>query len=164
MSCRGRQRGLTLVELLVVLCIGAIVLAALDSLSMLALNAQGSGRRTNELLYEGRFALDHMAAKARETAPKSLSTPAAGTTGDWFSPTMYCLKTGNQLIETTVADVSCSGALVIASNVVAFSAQVPGAAGPVDEPVASLSLTLQSSGAMEAMTLTTSVRLGGGTL
>ena len=164
MSHRRAQRGLTLVEVLVALCIGAIILAALDSLGMLGLMAQRSGRQANELLYEGRFALDRMAAKARESAPKVLSTPAAGTTGDWFAPAMYCLKSGNRLIETTVSDTTCTGTAVIASNVVSFSAQLPSAAGLMDDPMATLSLTLQSAGAAEPITLTTSLRLGGGTL
>jgi hypothetical protein len=74
---------------------------------------------------------------------------------------MYCLKAGNRLVETIVSDTSCTGSTVIADNVIAFSAQ-PVGAGPVDDPVGSLSLTLQAGGA--PLTLTTSVRLGGGAL
>ena len=160
------QRGLTLVEVLAALCIGAIVLAALDSLAMLGLAAQRSVRQTNELLYQGRFALDRMAAKARASAPKLLSTPAAGTTGDWFAPTMYCRTSDQRLVETTDTDTACAGTTVIANNVTDFSATLPdpGNAGPADDPVATLSLTVQSPGAGEPLTLTTSVRLGGGTL
>ena len=53
---------------------------------------------------------------------------------------------------------------MIASNVTAFSAQLPASAGPVDDPVATLSLTLQATGVPAAVTLGTSVRLGGGAL
>ncbi len=155
------QRGLTLIELLIAIVIAVAILAALNSVATLGLNAQVSGRQANELVYQARFALDRMAAKARSTAPtKPLTTPSAGTTGDWFSPTLYCLN-GNQLVETVTY---CTGGAVIANNVTAFSAQLPAGAGPVDDPVATLSLTLQTAGAPAAVTLTTSVRLGGGAL
>jgi len=160
---RRSQRGLTLIELLIAMTLAVFVLAALDSVVTLGLNAQTSGRQVNELVYQARFALDRMAAKARGTAPKPLTTPSPGTTGDWFSPTRYCLNAGNRLVETTVTDTGCTAGTVIADNVTAFSAQLPAGAGPVDDPAATLSLTLQTAGA-PAVTLSTSVRLGGGAL
>src|SRR6266545_1886715 len=162
MANRRSQRGLTLIELLIAIVIAAFVLAALNSVVALGLNAQASGRQANELVYQARFALDRMAAKARSTAPKLLTTLSPGTTdtGNWFSPTLYCLKGGNQLVETDlVTDPGCAAGAVIANNVTAFSAQLPAAAGPVDDPVAILSLTLQAAGA-PVVTLSTSVRLG----
>ncbi len=159
------QRGLTLIELLIAMTVAVFILAALNSVATLGLNAKASGRQANELVYQARFALDRMAAKARSTAPKLLTTPSPGTTGDWFSPTLYCLNGGNQLVETNlVTDPGCAAGAVIANNVTAFSAQLPAGAGPVDDPVATLSLTLQAAGAPTAVTLTTSVRLGGGAL
>jgi prepilin-type N-terminal cleavage/methylation domain-containing protein len=91
------------------------------------------------------------------------ATPAAGTTGNWFSPVMYCLNGSSQLIETTTADNGCIGTTMIARNVSAFSAQLPSGVGPVDEPAATLILTLVNSAAPQTVTLSTSVRLGGGT-
>ena len=164
MANRRSQRGLTLIELLIAMTLAVFVLAALDSVVKLGLQAQASGRQANELVYQARFALDRIAAKARSTAPKLLITPFPGTTGDWFSPTLYCLDSGNRLVETTVTDTGCTAGAVIANNVTAFSAQLPAGAGPVDDPVATLSLTLQTPGAPAALTLTTSVRLGGGAL
>ncbi len=177
MANRRLQRGLTLIELLIAIVIAAFILAALNSVVTLGLNAQASGRQANELVYQGRFALDRMAARARSTAPKPLTTPPAGTppsdgtTGDWFSVpgslVMYCRNSTNkQLVETVVTDTDCTSptGAVIANNVTAFSAQLPAGAGPVDDPVATLSLTLQTAGAPAAVTLTTSVRLGGGAL
>jgi len=164
------QRGLTLIELLIAVTLAVFILAALNSVVSLGLNAQASGRQANELVYQGRFALDRMAAKARSTAPtKPLTTPPpAGTTGDWFSsptsPTMYCRNSNNQLVETVVSDTGCTGSVVITNNVTAFSAQPPAGAGPVDDPAATLSLTLQTAGTPAAVTLGTSVRLGGGAL
>jgi prepilin-type N-terminal cleavage/methylation domain-containing protein len=164
MANRRSQRGLTLIELLIAMTLAVFILAALDSVVKLGLQAQASGRQANELVYQARFALDRMAAKARNTAPKLLATPSPGTTGGWFSPTLYCLNGGNQLVETTVTDTGCAAGAVIANNVTAFSAQLPASAGLLDDPVATLSLTLQTPGAPAALTLTTSVRLGGGAL
>ncbi len=163
---RRLQRGLTLIELLIAMTLAVFILAALNSVATLGLNAQASGRQANELVYQARFALDRMAAKARGTAPKLLTTLSSGTTGDWFSSTstLYCLN-GGKLVETNlVTDPGCAAGAVIANNVTAFSAQLPAGAGPVDDPVATLSLTLQAAGAPTAVTLTTSVRLGGGAL
>jgi hypothetical protein len=75
---------------------------------------------------------------------------------------MYCVKGGNRLVETTVSDTSCTGSNTIASNVVAISAQLPGGAGPVDDPVGTITLTLQSGPA--SVVLSRTFRLGGGTL
>jgi prepilin-type N-terminal cleavage/methylation domain-containing protein len=163
MTRQGAEHGFTLIELLLAMIIAALVLGALDSMLSLALRSQTTGREGNELVYQGRFALDRMAAKARSTAPKFLSTPAAGTSGDWFSPVMYCLKGGNRLVETVVSDTSCTGAAVIASDVVAFSAQLPASAGLMDDPVGILALTLQSADS-GPVTFKTSIRLGGGEL
>ena len=155
------------VELLIAIVIAVFVLAALNSVTTLGLNAQASGRQANELVYQARFALDRMAAKARSTPPKLLTTPSLDTTGNWFStatpPAMYCRSSDNRLRETVDTDTGCAGGAVIANNVTAFSAQLPAGAGPVDDPVATLSLTLQT-GAPATLTLTTSVRLGGGAL
>lgn len=155
------QQGITLIELLLATAISAILLASINSLVKLGLDAQAAGRSTNELAYESRFAMERMADKVRTTAPKVLTIPAAGTTGDWFSPVMYCRNAGNQLIETTTADTACTGTTVISSNVSAFSAQLPAGMGPVDRSIAVLSLTVTNAGA--TLTLDSSIRLGGGT-
>ena len=163
MAKRRLQDGLTLIEVLIAMTLAAIVLAALDSIVMLGLQAHASNRQANELAYQARFALDKMAAKARSAAPKPLATPPPATTGDWFSPTKFCLNSTNRLVETVVSDMTCTGGAVIANNVIAFSAQLPAGAGPVDDPAVTLSLTLQAKNA-PAVTLTTNVRLGGGAL
>src|SRR5258708_23498216 len=143
------QRGLTLIELLMAMTVAVFVLAALNSVATLGLNAQASGRQANELVYQARFALDRMAAKARGTAPKVLTTPSPGTTGDWFSSTstLYCLNSGNQLVETVNTDTSCTAGAVIANNVTAFSAQLPPGAAPRDHPVATSTLPLPAGAA-----------------
>lgn len=167
------QRGLTLIELLFAVAIAALIMAALNSVVKLGLDAQSARRGANELSYQGRFALERMAAKARTVAPALLATPAAGTSGNWFAPAMYCLNAANQLIETTTADTGCTGTTVIAGKLSAFSAQAPqcvvvasppsGICGPVDDPAATLSLTLADTAGNTTVTLATSIRLGGGT-
>jgi prepilin-type N-terminal cleavage/methylation domain-containing protein len=159
------QRGLTLIELMAAVAIGAIVLAALNSLVRIGINAQTAGQGANELSYQARFALERMATAARNATPILLVTPTAGTTGDWFAPVMYCLNANSQLIETTTTDTGCTGTTVIANKVSAFSAQAPSGAGtgPVDDPVANLSLALTDAASNNSVTLATSVRLGGGT-
>ena len=158
-------KGFTLIEFMIALVAGALVLGALHGVVDLALKARTAGRQDNELVYQGRFALERMAATARATAPKVLAPPTlANSTGDWFAPTMYCLKgASSKLVETTTSDTSCTGAKFVADYVVAFSAQLPADAGPVDAPVGILSLTLQS-GTAAPVTLTRGVRLGGGML
>ena len=163
------QRGMTLIELLIATAIGAILLAGMGGLVKLGLDAQSAGRSANELAYQGRFVLERITDQARATAPKILTAPAANTSGDWFAPAgcigaacvMYCRNAAKELIETTTADTTCSGTVVIASNVAAFSATLPAPAVPPGRPVAVLSLTLADSGS--TITLSSSVRLGGGT-
>jgi prepilin-type N-terminal cleavage/methylation domain-containing protein len=164
------QRGVTLVELLIAIVISAIVLAALNGLVKLGVDAQTTGRANNELTYQARFALDRMADKARALTPRLLTVPAAGTTADWFAPAgcsgaacvKYCLNGSNQLIETVVSDATCSGTTVIASRVTAFVASVPANSGALDRSVAVLSLDLADG--TSSVSLTSSVRLGGGSL
>ena len=163
MSQRARQAGMTLIELMMAIAIAALLVTGLNGFIMLGLDAKASAHQSNELLYQGSFALDRIQAAARATAPKPLSAPTlANSTGDWFAPTMYCLKGGNRLIETTTSDTSCTGSNTVATNVTALSAQPFAAVGPVDEPVGTVTLTLQGTGA--PVVLTTSFRLGAGTL
>jgi prepilin-type N-terminal cleavage/methylation domain-containing protein len=165
------QAGVTLIELLIAVAIGAIVLSALNSVVSLGLQAQAAGRQRNELLFQARFALERMITTARTVSPKPLIPPPDDTTDNWFAPTgcvgaacvMFCRNASSQkLIETTTTDTTCIGTTVIATNVSKFSAKVPSGAGPFDKPVATLSLEIGV--APETVTLSTSVRLGGGTL
>jgi hypothetical protein len=155
---------MTLVELTLAVLMSTIILAALNSLVKLGLQAQTVGRSANELRYQGRFALERMVSAAGAVAPKMLSAPAAGTTGNWFAPTMFCRSAKNELIETTATDTGCSGIRAIATGVTAFSAQLPAAPGPADSALARFSLTLTSAtDSRQSVTLSGTARLGGGT-
>jgi len=163
--CREPQQGMTLVEVLLATAIGAVLLGALTRAVTEGLQAQTVSRETNDYTYQARLAMDRMATKARSVAPHALSTPPASTSGDWFSPTMYCLNAGTKrLIETVTTDASCSGTTALADNVTAFSARLPTGTGPLDEPAAALTLTLTGASGQQSTTLTTTLRLGGGTL
>lgn len=169
------QRGMTLVELVLAMGISAIIMVALNGLVKLGLDAQAAGRGSNELAYQGRFALERITEKARSLTPKNLNTtPAANTSGFWFSTTdtscaststcvMYCLNTSNQLIETTTADTSCTGTTVIANNVSTFSVVLPNGMGAIDKPATVIDLTLSDANNNTA-SFSTSIRLGGGAL
>lgn len=171
MPNHSNQRGITLIELVLAVAISAILMAALNGLVKLGLDAQTAGRGSNELAYQGRFALERMVDKARSLAPKVLTTPTANTTGDWFAPSgctgaacvMYCRNATNQLIETTTSDTTCTGTTVIASNVSTFSANLPASMGPIDRHIAVISITL-SDAANNTTALSSSIRLGGGSL
>jgi len=159
---RSCQRGITLVELLLATAISAILLASINSLVKLGLDAQSAGRGSNELAFQGRFALQRITDQARTTAPTVLTSPAANTTGNWFAPAMFCRNASNQLVETTTTDTTCTGTTVIAGNVNAFSATLPASMGAVDRSIAVVSLTLTDA-ASNTTTLSSSIRLGGGT-
>ncbi len=165
------QRGMTLIELVLAMAISAFIMAALNGVVKLGLDAQTAGRGSNELAYQGRFALERINDLARNLPPKILLTPTANTTGDWFAPAgctgascvMYCRNTSNQLIETTTADTTCSGTAVIANSVSAFSATLPSDMGAVDRSVAGINITLSDSN-NNSINLTLTMRLGGGEL
>jgi len=161
MSAHLRQSGFTFIEVMIAIVIAALIVAGLNGFVMTALDAKASGRQSNEVLYQGNFALERMVAVARATPQKILLTPTlANSTGDWFAPTMYCIKGGNRLVETTVSDTSCTGSNTIVANVIGLSA-VPWAGGPVDEPVGTLTVTILAGG--DPIALSATVRLGGGT-
>lgn len=164
------QHGMTLVELLVSVAIGSILLLSLASLGKVAMEARQAQQVQNELLYQGRFALERMVDRARATPPSVLSTPANGTTGQWFAPVgctgancrMFCLKSATrQLMETTSSDSTCSGGAVVANYVDMFEARLP-SMGPLDRHAGLLAISLSQGGSN--LSLQTRVRLGGGVL
>ena len=156
---------MSLIELLIASAIATLLLGALLRTTLNALQSQASTRDGNEMVYQARFAIGLIVAKAEASPLKVLVTPPANSTGDWFSPTMYCLKSGTaQLIETSTADTGCVGTRVIADNVSAFAVQLPVDGGPLDRPVAQVTLTTTEPSGARSVTLTSSARLGGSRL
>lgn len=164
-STARRQRGLSLIELLIAAALASIIIGTLLGVTLNGVRAQAQTREANEMAYQARFATGLIAAKAQASPPKVLSAAPANSSGDWFGATMYCLNTVTaQLIETTPADTACAGSRVVADNVTAFVVEQPAAAGAVDRPTAKITLTVATPGRTQSVTLTTSARLGGGTL
>jgi prepilin-type N-terminal cleavage/methylation domain-containing protein len=169
------QLGMTLIELVIAVAISAIIMAALNGIVKLGLDAQTAGRGSNELAYQARFALERITDEARSLSPKVLTTtPAANSTGYWFATNdvactstidcvMYCRNAANQLIETVTNDTTCTGTTVIANNVTALSATLPANMGAVDRSVADITITLSDANNNTA-TFSSSIRLGGGLL
>ncbi|MCK6390194.1 MAG: prepilin-type N-terminal cleavage/methylation domain-containing protein [Azonexus sp.] len=168
MQCR-RQQGATLLELLVSVVIGTLLLGGLYGVTQLAANTQRHGQAVNELGYQGHFALSRMVDRARSLAPKVLSTPTAGTSGNWFAPAgcagtacvMYCRNAASQLIQTVTTDTTCSGTAVLARQVTSFSATLPTSSGPLDRHVGVLTLVV-GDGAGNTRTFNATIRFGGG--
>lgn len=162
------QNGFSLVEVLVATALASILLGTLLGVTLTGLQSQTVSRERNEMIYQARFALDLIVARARLTpaTAATLATPPAKSTGTWFTPTMYCLRTASrQLIETTTSDSTCSGSRVIADNVLDFSAQPLAPAGLFDRPAMAIALIVSNPSGSESLPpFTAVVRLGGGTL
>lgn len=156
-----RQRGITLVELLIATAIGAVLLAGLSSVARQGLLSRAQVRDSNEAVYQARFALQRVAAAAKTTAPHTLLPPAANTSGNWFDPAYFCVNATNALIETVIADTACGGTQVIAERVNSFSATLPVGAGALDALTAMVAVTVNVPG-NAPLTFNERVRLGGG--
>lgn len=156
-----RQRGITLVELLIATAIGALLLAGLSSVARQGLQSRALLRDNSEAVYQARFALQRVAAAAKATAPHTMLPPAANTSGNWFDPAYFCVNAGGALIETVTTDTACGGTQVIAERVNSFSATLPVGAGAIEALTAVVSVTLNVPG-NAPLTLNERMRLGGG--
>jgi Tfp pilus assembly protein PilW len=159
-----RTRGLGLVELLVATAIGAGLLAALVSVARQGVQARSQTRDVGEALQQARFALERVAAAARATAPHGAPTPAANTSGDWFSPIRFCLNGAQALVETTTADAGCTGTQVVAERVSAFVLTPSTDGGALAAESATVAVTVAGPGGGGEVTLSERLRLGGGQL
>lgn len=168
-ACGGSRRtgrGFGLVEVLVSTALATILLGTLIGVTLGGLQSQAASRERNELIYQARSGLALIVARAQTTPPKPLGAAPARSTGDWFSPAMYCLKTASrQLIETTPADSACSGSRVIADHITDFSAQPLPSTSLVASSAVRLVLTVATPAGSQALPpFAVIARLGGGTL
>jgi hypothetical protein len=161
---RRRARGLALLELLIASALGALLLGALTTLARDGLHVGRATRSSHETLYQARFALGQVVARAEAATPRPLSNPPAGTSGDWFGSTMYCLRSATaELIESTPSDTGCTtGTRVIGERISAFSV-VQRSADPLDRPQALITLTATDVAGAQSVTLSAVARMGGGT-
>lgn len=126
----ARQRGLTLLELLLALALGALLMtAAMPMLnSAMAAAADPSTTDQPDLDRQAAFALDRIALAVRATAPTTLVTPIGlidillptapdtTTSNRWFAPSTFQLS-GTTLVEKRDGD---SVAHVLADSVTSF--------------------------------------------
>lgn len=159
-----RTRGLALIELLIASALAALLLGALATLARDGMEVGRATRSSHELLFQARFALGQVVARAEAATPRPLTPPSPGTSGDWFGTTMYCLRsTTAELIESTPADTGCTtGTRIIGERISAFSVAQP-AGDPLDRPQALITLTASDAAGAQSVTLSAVARLGGGT-
>lgn len=163
-QCRRREHGLALIELLIASALAALLLGTLATLARDGLQVGRITRDSNEMLYQARFAIGQIVARAEASSPRPLTNPPANSSGDWFGATMYCLHGASaRLYESTPADTACSsGTRVIADRISAFSVALPSGFGPLDRPLALISVTATDPSGAESVTLSATARIGGG--
>ena len=118
----ARQRGLTLLELLLALAMGALLMTAVMPMLNGAMAAATDPSTTDQpdLDRQAEFALGRIALAVRATVPTTLVTPTAPdttTSGRWFAPSTFQLS-GTTLVEKRDGD---SVAHVLADSVSSFS-------------------------------------------
>jgi Tfp pilus assembly protein PilW len=143
----ARQRGLSLVELLLGLALTALVLAPLVPMLQTASATTRAGGDRVTIEREASFALDRIAARIRATAvPDKIS----GTPVDWLQPTVYVVSNG------TLIEQQGKVSYVLAESVTDFSLAAPPMTG--SQPLVQITMTLARNGA--TTTASTIVRLG----
>jgi Tfp pilus assembly protein FimT len=143
-----RQRGLSLVELLIGLALTALVLMVLPPMLQTASATSRAGGDRVAIEREANFAIDRVAARIRATAvPDKIS----GTPADWLQPTVYVLNNG------VLSEQQGKLSYVVAESVTDFSLAAPSTTG--SQPLVKVSITLARGDA--TTTASTTVRLGG---
>jgi Tfp pilus assembly protein PilW len=144
-----RSQGLSLVELLLGLAIGALLLAPL--LPMLQ-TANAAARITGDQLALERdadFALERIAARIRAT---TASTALSGTSSSWLAPVSYVVSNG-----TLVERQNKSPDLALADSVTDFQMSAP----TVDAGRQVIRVSLSLARGDASVTANTTVRMGG---
>lgn len=117
----ARERGVTLLELLLALALGALLLTAGLPLLNSVVSAAAMPATTDQpdLDRQAEFAMGRIAMAVRATAPAALDAPAGAplTSGRWFAPATFQLS-GTTLVELRDGD---SVPHVLADSVAAFS-------------------------------------------
>ena len=153
-ASRRCDQGLSLVELLMALAIGALLLLPLAALLQDAMEGGAAGRSALDLNGDLRFALDRVAARVTTTArpaqlqpqappPQFLDPADTPAVAAWIAPFAYSLS-GNNLVETDPS-VTPTRTNVIAANVASFKLSAVDAA--YGQGLVRIELTLAANGA-----------------
>lgn len=158
-----RQRGITLVEVLVGMAIAAIVLLPLTEMLGAGMHSARIVRSALDTNADARFAIDRIAARAT-AATGATPTPAANASSAdiataWLAPVQYTLA-GSDLVETDNR-VSPARSSTIATNVTSLQLEAP-AVEPGWRPLLRIGLTFDASvaGCGERCAYVRDVRLG----
>jgi prepilin-type N-terminal cleavage/methylation domain-containing protein len=118
----NRQRGLTLIELLLALAMSVLVLSMVASLVRGAGAANAVTMTQLEAQQQAQFAVRRILLQAQLAKIDSLSVKTdPWTSADWLSPALYELRPGSSALTETIGGVS----RVIADQVTAFSVTSP---------------------------------------
>jgi prepilin-type N-terminal cleavage/methylation domain-containing protein len=155
-SFASRQRGLTLLEMLLALAAGALLLSAALPMLNLTMSAATTAATTDQMDVDRQaaFAIERISAIVRATPPVILAAQDSSTSGAWFKPSTFQLS-GTQLVEQRDPDPAPH---VLADSVTAFSiTNLPVSDG---RQLVQVSLTLEPSNSTASTTVTSVMRMG----
>lgn len=150
MAGRSHARGLSLVELLLGLAIGALVMAPLVAMLRTASAVAPVAGARIALERDADFALERIAARIRLTAPSTalIDKPSE----EWLKPAVYSVSAG-VLVEQMDKKTS-----PLAEGVTAFGMTV--AAADSEQPLVTVSLSLGLPDGGPSTTASATVRMG----
>lgn len=152
----SRQRGLTLLEMLLALAAGALLLSAALPLLNLTMSAATTAATTDQMDVDRQaaFAIERIAKVVRATPPVILAAQDGSTSGAWFKPSTFRVS-GTQLVEQRDPDPALH---VLADSVTGFSiTNLPVSDG---RQLVQVSLTLEPSNSTASTTVTSVMRMG----
>jgi Tfp pilus assembly protein PilV len=155
MSARVRMAGLSLVELLVALALGALLLMPLVSLLRSSAAASATASAQTDLQLQAQFAMRRMLARVAATPAALLPAKASDSdSGTWLAPALYDLRTGSVAGTLALTETVGGVSSVLAEPVTSLSIS-----SPEVNTVVVIALTLARNDATVA--LRESARLGG---
>lgn len=158
---RPQRQGFTLIELCLATAMGALLLTALAHVARLATASKAELTGATEQKIDADFVMQRLRAATRGATVNSLQAPANGDTGPWLAPKRFCINSAKALVETTVADNSCSGGEVIADQVNRLTLSTPDSQSALDAPLVQLTVVLPLADGTDGPTLSQSIRLKG---
>lgn len=118
-----RQRGLTLVELLLALAIGAVLMVPLAAMLQRASGSAVTAQAGLDLNADAQLVLDRIARRVAALGPVS-SGATVTDTSPWLAPLGYKVV-GSDLVETDATPPGAARTRIVASNVGSFQLSAP---------------------------------------